>query len=120
MRNSFVSLLAATMVFTAYGQEEPLAIGGISSGQGRVAVTLKGGKGLAQLEEREDVTEGDFAPTSALTTETNIVKGALTPKKFFRARSAPQNDIGILQNTLSMLDQGRHIFRYDTFGDEAF
>ena len=37
-----------------------------------------------------------------------------------KGKNLPENDALILDNTLNKLDEGRQVFRFDTFGDEDF
>ena len=84
-----------------------------------VEVSVKGGPGVHRLQATEDLAAGDWM-NSRITTETNIVLTKKSPRGFIRGNSAPENDVSIFTNVLSMLDRGRDTFRHDTLGSESF
>ena len=110
---------AVAITLFAMAQESPrVSIQDVSSDA--VAVIISGGPGVHSLRKKEDIAAPDTTEEEPLTTKTNIAAQKKGPKGFFLARTAPTNDVHIFTNTLGMLDEGRNIFRYDTFGDEAF
>ncbi|MGH7601721.1 MAG: hypothetical protein ACREOI_35615, partial [bacterium] len=56
-----------------------------------------------------------FLPWPPVEAPSNVTREA-----FLRQPSASRFDDPILQNAQKMIDEGRQIFRFDTFGDEAF
>jgi hypothetical protein len=85
-----------------------------------VAVTVEGGPGVHRLQTATTVDADDWTVNERVTSITNLFVEKKQSKKFIRAQSAPQNDVLIFTNGLSMLERGRATFRHDTFGSEAF
>lgn len=90
------------------------------AGADSVSITVSNSPGLHSLRKKQDVASRDTTDETGLTTKTNIAAQKKCAAGFFVAQTAPPHDLGIFQNTLSKLDEGRNIFRYDTFGDESF
>lgn len=81
---------------------------------------VSGGPGLHRVEGKDDLRSTDWTAIRALTSETNISLTSSKTTSFIRAQAAPPHDLRIFTNTLSMLENGREIFRHDTFGSESF
>src|SRR5687767_15413697 len=105
MKTCFVACVILGTAISLSAREGPRL--GVAKKNGDVAISITGGSGLAQLQEKDDIGPGDFKKSGELTTETNITRSAAAQKKFFRAQTAPANDVSIFRNTLSMLDSGR-------------
>src|SRR5829696_9028138 len=110
---------AAAICLLTHG-EEPLMVGIQNVGADSVSVTVTGGPGLHSFKKKDGVAGQDRAAEISLTTKTNIATQKKGASGFFQAQIAPANDVSIFKHTLQQLDEGRNIFRYDTFGDEAF
>jgi len=103
---------------TLLGHEEALSLNIRKDSADRVEVNVAGGPGFHRLQTGAAPT--DWSLTNRLTAQTNIVLQSNAGAKFVRAAAAPANDVRNFKSALSMLDQGRETFRYDTFGNEKF
>jgi hypothetical protein len=80
---------------------------------------VEGGPGLHRLETKKTIP-GDWLNASHLTSETNIAQSKNLHSEIFRVATAPANDLSILTNLNGLIETGREVFRFDTFGNEAF
>lgn len=87
---------------------------------GNLAVEVIGGPGVHRIETNSDLRSPDWRPLRAITSETNISIARADSAGFIRGQAAPQHDVTIFTNTLGLLESGRVIFRFDTFGSERF
>jgi hypothetical protein len=93
---------------------------GISDTGPNVNLTVSDTSGVHDIQGKTDLNNPQWNSLTGLTSQTNIVRAKSAKTEFFRAAAAPPNDNSILANAHAMIDSGRQIFRYDTFGDEAF
>src|SRR5687767_13610543 len=103
---------------TMLAHEEALSLDILKDSAERVEVNVAGGPGIHRLQTSEGLT--GWSLTNRLTAETNFVLQSSAERRFVRAAAAPANDVRNFKSALSMLDQGRETFRYDTFGNEKF
>src|SRR5438094_7368262 len=99
--------------------DEPARLNISNEQDGKVGIHVKGGPGLHQLQ-RFSNPNGDWLNFGGLTSEPHWFIEPAGPFEFFRAARAPAVDLQISRNVRQMLDNGRHVFRHDTFGNEAF
>ncbi|MGI8601864.1 MAG: hypothetical protein ACR2OZ_02580 [Verrucomicrobiales bacterium] len=91
----------------------------ISDAGADVNLQVTGSPGVHEIQSKTDLSTGDWKP-EGLTTETNISRQKTARAGFFRAAAAPEHDNTILANAHSLINSGRQIFRFDTFGSEKF
>jgi hypothetical protein len=112
------SLLAGGFIgVVLFAQELSLRI---SDAGPNVDLNVAGGPGVHQLQSKAHLGLGDWRAETGLTTETNFTRPKDEPSEFFRAAVAPESDQAIVANAHSLIDSGRLIFRFDTFGSETF
>src|ERR1043166_5102419 len=114
-----LTLIAAVLCFESGFADEPARLNISNLQDGKVEIHLKGGQGLHQLERLSGL-DGDWLNFGGLTSEPHWSIEPAGPFEFFRVARAPEADLQISGNVRQMLDNGRHIFRHDTFGNEAF
>jgi hypothetical protein len=112
-----LGIWALTLMIHAHEDELLLSIQQEAHG---LSLGVSGGPGLHRLEEKEDLRSIDWTTIRALTSETNIRVAPGKNVSFIRAQEPPPHDLRIFMNTLGMLENGREIFRHDTFGSERF
>ena len=117
LKLGFAIALSAICV-TAQAQDR-LSLGINERSTGDLNVSVTGGAGVHTLEQRDGLA-GDWKAVGRLTTETNLTLRKVAPKAFVRAKAAPENDVAIFTNAISLLNEGRAAFRHDTFGSESF
>ena len=110
---------AAVLCLESGFADEPARLDTSNKQDGKVGIHLKGGPGLHQLQRLSNLN-GDWLNFGGLTSERHWFIEPAGPFEFFRAARAPEGDLQISRNVRQMLDNGRYIFRYDTFGSESF
>lgn len=112
-------LSAAVLCLGSGFADEPVQLNISNEPDGKVGIHLKGGQGLHQLQRLSSLN-GDWLNFGGLTSEPYWFIEPAGPFEFFRAARAPEGDLQISRNVRQVLDNGRHIFRHDTFGNEVF
>jgi hypothetical protein len=85
-----------------------------------VNLEISGGPGVHQILSKTNLSTTDWRSLDGLTTDTNIPHPKSAGSEFLLAAAAPEHDILIFENSRTMLDSGRQIFRFDTFASEKF
>jgi hypothetical protein len=119
IRLQALSISAAVLCLESALGDEPVRLNISNEQDAKVEIHLNGGQGLHQLQRLSDLN-GDWLNFGGLTSEPNWFIEPAGPFEFFRAAPPPAGDLQISRNVRQMLDNGRHIFRYDTFGSESF
>jgi hypothetical protein len=114
-----LTFIAAVLCFESGFAAEPARLSILKEHDGKVGIRLKGGEGLHQLQRLSGL-DGDWVNRGGPTSEPHWSIEPAGPFEFFRAARAPEADLQISRNVRQMLDNGRQIFRHDTFGNESF
>src|SRR5437762_2536096 len=112
-------LSAAVLCLRSGIADEPARLNISNEQDGKVGIHVKGGTGLHQMQRLSN-PNGDWLNFGGLTSEPHWFIEPAGPFEFFRAARAPAVDLQISRNVRKMLDNGRYVFRHDTFGNEAF
>src|SRR5688572_16512568 len=115
-RTCLTAVVAMIAVFMGFAHE--LRLGIVDSGP-NVLLNVSGSPGVHQIQRKSDLRAAAWQSAS-LTTETNIAVPKDEGAQFFQAKAGPEADNAIVANAHGMIDSGRQIFRYDTFGSESF
>ncbi len=75
---------------------------------------------LATVFSMITIQAGGLVPAPAVMAADPTPTATLTPGAAVTSQSRGIGDAGLSQNVGNLINQGRQIFRYDTFGDEAF
>jgi len=113
-------LVIVCLSATSRGHEDDLRLEIQNRSESAVEVSVSGGPGLHQIQSRTNLSASNWSAADRLTSETNIFIQNSEAVRFLRAQAAPTNDLQNFKTALTQLDEGRNIFRYDTFGNEHF
>lgn len=83
-------------------------------------ISLPATNGLFQLQARSGLSEGSWHAVGWPTTDPSMSFPIDPKQEFFRAERLSDNDKPSIGNAQQLVDDGRMIFRFDTFGDEDF
>ena len=110
---------AARLCLDSGLSDEPSRLSISNEQEGKVGIHLNGGQELHQLQSLSTLN-GEWLNVGGPTFDPHWFIEPAEPLGFFRGAQPPLGDRQISRNVRQMLDSGRQIFRYDTFGNESF
>jgi hypothetical protein len=116
---TFLSLASLGSLCCGLAQSGDLSLKVGDEGDQTVSIKVSGSPGVHRIERNNDLRSKDWAEL-VLTSHTNLQIQSTRTADFFRAQAAPTHDLTIFTNTLNLFEDGRRVFRHDTFGSERF
>ena len=76
--------------------------------------------GILQLQTRPDISSGTWLGTGWPVKTKSLIRTMQRQREFARIETLTDKDVEITDNAQMMIDAGRNVFRFETFGDEDF